>query len=234
MSTTVFITPFFKNSRFERWAQRVQGAWVVALMCLVALPGSAAELSQLKVERADDGVYLSALVKFDLPPVVEDALMKGVPLFFVAEADFYQTRWYWADRRASAATRTIRLAFQPLTRRWRINVYSGPANGANSASSATGLRSTLSQNHDTLADALNALQRFSQWKIAENMEIEPDVVYKFEFRFNLDLAQLPRPFQIGVVGQRDWTVSAALDERLQIGPYRPVPAAPDKPKAVLP
>jgi Domain of unknown function (DUF4390) len=230
VSTTVFITPFFKNNPLERWAQRVLAAVVLALAGLIAFPAPAAELSQLKVERAEDGVYLSALVQFDLPPPVEDALIKGIPLFFVAEADFYQNRWYWADRRASNATRTMRLAFQPLTRRWRVNVYNGPSSNANSAA---GLRSTLSQNHDTLVEALSAMQRLSRWKIAESAEIEPDISYKFEFRFNLDLAQLPRPFQIGVVGQKDWTVSVAIDERMQIGPFRP-PATPDKPKTISP
>ena len=191
----------------------------------------AAELNQLKVERAEDGIYLSALASFDIPPAVEDALMKGIPLFFVAEAEFFQSRWYWTDRRTSGTTRTIRLAFQPLTRRWRTNVYSGAANTGNAASSAIGLRSTLSQNYDSLSDALSGMQRFSRWKIAESADIDPDVTYRFEFRFNLDLAQLPRPFQIGVVGQKDWTIAIAVDERMQIGPYRPAPAASEKQKA---
>ena len=206
-------------------------ALAVALSGLAGQSALAAELTQLKVERAEDGVYLSALVQFELPPVVEDALLKGIPLFFVAEANFYQARWYWTDRRASSATRTLRLAFQPLTRRWRVNIYSGSASSVNTS---IGLRSTLGQNYDTLDEALGALQRFSRWKVAEGADIDPDTIYKFEFRFNLDLAQLPRPFQIGVVGQKEWTVSASLDERMQIGPYRPAAALPDKPKPIAP
>ena len=230
----VFTTPFLKNVPLERWAQRGLNLLAFTFLFLLGSPANAAELTQLKVERADDGIYLSALVKFDLPPVVEDALMKGIPLFFVAEAEFYQNRWYWTDRRVTRATRTIRLAFQPLTRRWRVNVYNGSANNATSASNAAGLRATLSQNYDTLADALTGLQRLSRWKIGDNADIESDVTYRFEFNFNLDLAQLPRPFQIGVVGQREWLVSIALDERMQIGPYRPISAAPENPKAATP
>jgi hypothetical protein len=45
-------------------------AWAVA---------GAAELSSLRTERQDDGIYLSATVIFELPPVVEDALLKGIP-----------------------------------------------------------------------------------------------------------------------------------------------------------
>ena len=191
-------------------------------------PVSAAELSQLKVERADDGVYLTAYVEFDLPPVVEDALMKGIPMFFVVEADIYQNRWYWSDRRVASATRTIRLAFQPLTRRWRVNIFTGVVN--NSA----GLRATLNQNYETLPEALSAVQRLSRWRIADNAEVEPDVVHKFEFSFRLDLSQLPRPFQIGVAGQRDWNIAVQVNERLQITANKGNSQISDKTKAVVP
>jgi Domain of unknown function (DUF4390) len=188
----------------------------------------AAELSQLKVERSDDGVYLSALVEFDLPPVVEDALMKGIPLYFVAETDVYRTRWYWTDRRVASATRTIRLAFQPLTRRFRVNIVSGLIN--NSA----GLRATLNQNYETLTEALSAVQRLSRWRIADNAELEPDVVHKMEFAFHLDLSQLPRPFQIGVAGQKDWDISVQENQRLYLGTYVAPAATPEKTRALPP
>ena len=194
-------------------------------------PVSATELTQLRVERAEDGVYLSAVVQFDLPPVVEDALTKGIPMFFVVEADLYQNRWYWTDRRVASATRTIRLSFQPLTRRWRVNIVTGLINNS------SGLRATLNQNYDTLPEALSAVQRLSRWKIADNAEVDPDVVHKLEFSFNKDLSQLPRPFQIGVAGQKDWTISVQQTERLQIAPMRtsaPVSLSSDKPKATPP
>ena len=186
----------------------------------------AAELTQLSVERGDDGVYLSAVVRFELPAVVEDALIKGIPMFFVVEADIYQNRWYWTDKRVTNATRTIRLAYAPLTRRWRVNIVSGLIN------SSGGFRATLNQNYDTLADALSAVQRLTRWKIADNAEVELDLVHKLEFSFSLDLSQLPRPFQIGVAGQKDWNISVKQNERLQLLAPRPV-AITDKPKAAL-
>ena len=220
MNTTVFITHFFKNIALDALVKRFN----VFLACAFLLFGGqvcrAAELAQFSVERADDGVYLSTVVRFDLPAVVEDALLKGIAMFFVAQTDIYLSRWYWADKRVANATRTIRLAYQPLTRRWRVNIVSGLIN--NSA----GLRATLNQNYDTLPEALLAVQRLSRWRIADNSEVEPDVAHKLEFRFNLDLSQLPRPFQIGVAGQKDWTISAQQNERLILGPARP--------KAVLP
>ena len=199
----------------QAWLKRVFSFWVCTALVLFSQTGRAAELSQLSIERAEDGVFMSAIVRFELPPAVEDALTKGIAMFFVAEVDVYQNRWYWTDRRVASATRTIRLAFQPLTRRWRVNIVSGLV------SSSAGLRATLNQNYDSLPEAMSAVQRLSRWRIADNAEIEGDVPYRMEFTFNLDLSQLPRPFQIGVVGQRDWTIAVAHNERLQLGAYKP-------------
>ena len=220
MSTTVFITPFFKSTALDAVVRRLSALLTCIFLLLSSQTVRAAELTQFSVERAEDGIYLSAVVRFELPAVVEDALLKGIPMFFVAEADIYMNRWYWADKRVASATRTIRLAYQPLTRRWRVNIVSGLIN--NSA----GLRATLNQNYDTLPEALSALQRLSRWRIADNSEVEADVAHKLEFSFNLDLSQLPRPFQIGVAGQKDWTISAQQNERLQLGVARPKTVSP--------
>lgn len=203
-----------------RWPTR----WALALLLCLGLmplsqPSTAADLGLLTVERADDGVYLSANVRFDLPAPVEDALLKGIAMFFVVEADIYQNRWYWTDRRVASAARTIRLAYQPLTRVWRVNIVNGVVQGAG------GLRATLNQNYDSLTDALSAVQRLSRWRVADNADIELDASYKLVFSYSLDLSQLPRPFQIGVVGQKDWTISVERTERLQLGAVR---ASPDK------
>ncbi len=226
MNTTVFITRFFKSRAQSKTPELRRTQFFALFLCVFVLFFSqvarSTELVQLSVERADDGVFLSAIVQFDLPGPVEDALVKGIPLFFVAEADVYQNRWYWADKRVASATRTIRLAFQPLTRRWRVNIVSGLIN--NSA----GLRATLNQNYETLPDAMSAVQRLSRWRIADNAEIEADVPHRLEFSFNLDLSQLPRPFQIGLVGQKDWVIAVQRNERLQLPAYK----LADKPKSL--
>ncbi|RYF52835.1 MAG: DUF4390 domain-containing protein, partial [Comamonadaceae bacterium] len=111
-------------------------AGMALLAGLLALPAQAraaeapAEITQLRVERADDGVYLTAAVRFDLAPVVEDALAKGIPMYFVAEVELNRDRWYWYDRQVVRAARHMRLAFQPLTRRWRLNVSPNPITNA--------------------------------------------------------------------------------------------------------
>ena len=187
------------------------------LLLVLALPLTAlaqvpvADVTQLQVDRNDDGVHLTATVRFDLPAVVEEALAKGIPMFFVAEAAMYRDRWYWYDKRVSLASRHMRLAFQPLTRRWRLQVSPNPIGNS-------GL--VLGQSFDTREEALAAVQRVSRWRIAELNEVEPETVHHVEFRFRLDMSQLPRPFQIGAVGQSEWNIAASRALRLN----------PDQPK----
>lgn len=226
MSTTVFITPFLKNAAPERLA-RASGVarrlitWCVALLLSLALMPSmahAAEVTQLRVERGEDGVYLSAAVRFDLTPVVEDALLKGIPLFFVLETDIYRDRWYWTDPRVASAARTIRLAYQPLSRRWRVNIAAGLI------SASSGLRATLNQNYDTLPEAMAAIQQVVHWKVGELADVDADANHTFTFSFRLDLSQLPRPFQIGMAGQKEWNIAVVHNGPLRLEAPTPVPA----------
>ena len=215
----VFTTHFLKNAALKAIAHFV----LLGCVCLSWAPRSSlaapTEITQLRTERAEDGVYLSALVRFDLPAVVEDALRKGIALFFVVEVDIYRDRWYWTDPRVASAARTLRLAYQPLTGRWRVNIVSGLI------TSSSGLRATLNQNYETLPEALSAVQRLARWKIAEASEVEPDAAYTLDLNFRLDLSQLPRPFQIGVAWQRDWAISAQVKDRLRLTPVPPAAEA---------
>ena len=166
-----------------------------------------ANISFLQVERGDGAVFLNAQLAFDLPAPIEDVLLKGIPLFFVAEAEVRRDRWYWYDKKLVVATRQIRLAYQPLTRRWRLNVSSS------SGSSGSGLGGGLPQYFDTLAEALSKVQRISRWRIVELAELDPDVLHTVELSFKLDISQLPRPFQIGLIGQNDWNISTSKSIR---------------------
>ena len=167
-----------------------------------------AESTELRLERAEDGgLYLSAQLPFVLPALAEDALHKGIPMFFVAEAQVLRDRWYWSDRVVAETTRYLRLSYQPLTRRWRLNVSSVPF--ANN-----GLGVALAQNFDDYGDALSAVQRISRWKIANGDAMDSDAGHTVLFRLRLDMSQLPRPFQIGAVGRSGWNLLASRSQRL--------------------
>ncbi len=87
----------------------------------------------------------------------------------------------------------MRLSYQPLTRRWRLVVSPTPIGNSGLA---------LGQTFDTREEAMAAVQRISHWKIAEAGDVDPESRYNVDFRFRLDVSQLPRPFQIGAVGPR--------------------------------
>lgn len=196
-----------------RMFERTGWSWIFAFLLLFGGWAAAwaqvtpAEVTQLQVERTDEGVLLSAAVRFELPQAVDDALAKGIPMFFVAEATILRDRWYWYDKRVAHAARHMRLAFQPLTRRWRLQVSSSQIGNS-------GL--VLGQMFDTRDEALAAVQRVSRWRIAESGEVDAEAVHSVDFRFRLDVSQLPRPFQIGAVGQADWTILAVRTQRLVI------------------
>lgn len=197
--------------RLRRASERALAALLALALTLLA--GSAAaepaatEITQLRIERSEDGILLSANVRFDLPTVVEDALEKGIPMFFVAEAAVFRDRWYWYDKQVSYAARHMRLSYQPLTRRWRLVVSATPIGTSGGA---------LGQTFDSRDEALAAVQRISRWKIADPSEIDPEARHNVDFRFRLDVSQLPRPFQIGAVGHADWNLSAARNQRLAL------------------
>lgn len=216
MTTTAFILHFWKSTLRELGVTVLCGCLLSAghMSAMAAGPdGSGSEVTQLQVDRTPDGVFVSATVSFELPAVVEDALLKGIPMVFVAEIDVYRDRWYWYDKRIVSAERHMRLSYQPLTRRWRLNVASGQI-------TPNSLGLALNQTFESLPDAMAAVRRLSRWKIAEAGEIEADQRNTLEFRYRLDVSQLPRPFQIGVLGQSDWTIYLTANQRLTQEPAK--------------
>ena len=183
--------------------------WLCLWAGLLVSPATAAqaanaEVGELRLERAEDGLYLGANLQFDLPELAEDALYKGIPMFFVADAQVLRDRWYWSDRLVAETTRYFRLSYQPLTRRWRLSQADG--------SSAP--RVALAQSYDSLAEAQGAIERISSWKIAESSEVDASEHF-LNFRFRLDLSQLPQPLQFGVLGGGsglEYTQSLKLQE----------------------
>ena len=214
---TVSSTPCCKNQRPD--VPGALAALLAAVLCwccvVLALPVRAQGLpdaNAMQLQRTEEGVYLSAALRLELPPLVEDALYKGIPMYFVVEAEVARERWYWYDRPIVQAVRHLRLSYQPLTRRWRLNVSSVPFE-------KTGLGVVLGQNFDELGDALDALQRIAHWKIAEDpAAVQPGARYRVQLNFRLDLSQLPRPLQIGALGRSGWDLSVARDQRLVVEP----------------
>jgi hypothetical protein len=165
---------------------------VGALLCLPAPAGASDRIevrsAELRPAADGDGIDLDATFDFDLPWALEDAISHGVPLYFVVDFELYRSRWYWFDERRVTATLTYRLSYSPLTREYRL------------------ARGTLALPFATLGEALATLRRVSSWTVIERGALSPGPSYWAQVRMRLDTAQLPRPFQIGAITSRDWTL----------------------------
>ena len=164
------------------------GACIAGCIAPWAWADTTPAITFFEINRDDDAVSLSYAVDFVLAPAVEDALMKGVPLHFVAQAKVFGNRWYWRDRRIANATRTWRVAYQPLTANYRVS-FGG-----------------LSRSYPNRAEAFAGVQRAVHWRVVEPGQIEAGVRHYLEFSFRLDTSQLPRPMQLGIGGESDWTL----------------------------
>ena len=158
------------------------------------------EVTELRLEKSEGALLLQSSLRLDLSAVVEDALQKGMPIYFVTEAEITRDRWYWSDKKISTVARHYRLAYQPLTRLWRLNVSRDPIG-------SVGVASSLSQSFQTLPEAIAAIRRTVNWKLADLTELENDNKYTLIFKFRLDVSQLARPFQMTAGSNAEWNLA---------------------------
>ncbi|MFD2453412.1 DUF4390 domain-containing protein [Ideonella paludis] len=186
-------------TRLARGLAAAMGAWCMALFLLLpsaAVQAQSMELPTLTLERQEGALVLSFVAKPALSKAVEEALQRGVPVYFVAEAQVNRVRWYWRNERITRASRTWRLSYQPLTSSWRVSF------GA------------LSQNFPSLSEALATVTRATDWKIADPEQLDLGERYEVEFSYRLDANQLPRPMQLDLAAQADWRL--AIERKLKI------------------
>lgn len=194
-----FSMPFLKKQNRSIVASLL--IWFLPLSMLLAsllvassarAQNSNAYISAMQLSRSETELFLNAQIAFEMSPIVQDALTKGVPMIFTAEAEITRDRWYWYDKTITIASRVMRLSYQPLTRRWRVNVGTGGV--------------SLPQYFESLNDALASIKRFNRWRVADLAEIDPTTAHTIQFKFKLDLSELPRPFQIGLIGNNEWLI----------------------------
>jgi hypothetical protein len=177
------------------WARFARAALVAALLACLTVLAPAARGDEILVGRAalegaDDGYTLSADFDFDLSTRLEDALSKGVPLYFLVEFELTRPRWYWLDERSVVASQSWRVSFHALTRTYRVS------SGA------------LTQSFPTLSEAMRTLSRVRGWTVIERGQVKPDTRYLAAVRMRLDTTQLPKPFQVSALANREWTLSS--------------------------
>lgn len=166
--------------------------------------------------RFSDGSYqLSADFDISLNFVVDQALTRGVPLYFITEFTLIRPRWYWLDEVIAKNEQTAKLSYNKLTRQYRIT------------------RGSLFQNFSSLGDALRIISHQSAAPIDatllqnNNGYIAALLPQKGDYiaatRMRLDVTQLPKPLQVNALATQDWN----FDSNWYRWIVRPVVSAAD-------
>lgn len=171
--------------------------WMLLALAWGALAqAQGVEMTSMEAHRVEGALTLDFSVKLTLTHAVEDALQRGLPMYFVAQATVFRSRWYWRDERVARVSRSWRLSYQPLTSTWRVSLGG------------------LAQSYASLSEALASLTRVVGWRLVEADKLDAGERYYVEFGFQLDNSQLPRPMQLDL-GQ-DWKLG--IERMLRVEP----------------
>lgn len=177
-----------------RCCKRPSRAFCAALLSLLAaLAAWATEVSLRNPQLIanEDGYTLSADANINFNTRLEEAVNKGVVLYFTADFELTRPRWYWLDEAVVRRSRTFQLSSHALmTRQYRLST------GA------------LYQNYTTLEEALRAISHLRNWQVIEKGEVRPGQAYVAALRLQLDLSQMPKTFQVGALANKDWVLTS--------------------------
>jgi hypothetical protein len=180
--------PQRSRSVFALLAALVAAGWWLAVSAPAradTIPVTAAEL------RIDEGeVLLNAEFGFSLNPTLEEALEKGIPLYFVLDFELTRGRWYWLDEKVAQTALVYRVSYNALTRQYRV---------------ASGL---LTQTFNSLEEVERFIGRITSRRVASADALTKGDKYDAAVRLRLDVNQLPKPFQVNALASREWTLAS--------------------------
>lgn len=183
---------------------------LLALCCLLWLGGQAAAraeegniaLQYFEIVATDNQYLVNASARLKGTQRLENLIEAGVSIPFVIEFVLTRPRWYWADEVIVQRSLDMRLSFHALTRQYRVSVGS------------------LHRSFTHYEDALAAIFSVRNWAVTDFSRLRSGDSYGAALRMRLDVAQLPKPFQVASIGNRDldintgwvkWTFLAAAD-----------------------
>jgi hypothetical protein len=182
--------------RFTHIFSNILLSCFLTLLALVATPQGAAyatevEVTTAKLESYEDGYRMVAAFSFELSHALEEAITKGIPVYFTTDVELTRPRWYWFDEKTIRSSQTVRIAYSIWTRQ-----YTAAINGG------------FQQNFPTLEDALALVLRPRRWQVSEKGGLSAGATYNVAIRLKLDINQLPKPFNITALNNSDWRLSS--------------------------
>jgi hypothetical protein len=170
-------------------ARVVASVFVLWLACMPLFAfAEGATVRNAKLEATEDGYQLNADIDVQLTGAMQEALRKGMPLYFVVDFELTRGRWYWFDQSIVNTTRDRRVTYAPLTDQYRITVAG------------------FSQTVSSIEEVQRILSRVRSWVVLDKGRLRSGEKYEAAVRFRLDNSQLPKPFQLNVLASRDWNL----------------------------
>lgn len=185
-----------------RFLRRFQGwlIWLGLAVAVLYVPSQAfAQESYTRVtgvrlvpSESAQGKSWAMSAEFDirLSLKLEEAASRGLPLKFSVDFKLLEPRWYWSDREVVLASYPITLSYHALTRTYRL---SSPKFSLTAAS---------------LEDVVDAMTHLSDWEVISENQVQMGRTYLAQVRFRLDVAELPKPFQINAFTNSQWLLSS--------------------------
>jgi hypothetical protein len=174
-----------------RWVNAAFFSLLLAYSALVA-----AEVVQVKsavVRLQEDAYVVDAEFEFSLTAPLEEALLRGTPLYFVLETEMSRSRSYWFDEAVDTPQFVRRLTFAPLTNSYRVD---------------TGRSMSGTTSYATLDEALRQVRLVRGRTLLDKRELRSGARYELSLRLKLDTTQLPKPLQVNTLVSREWTLSS--------------------------
>ena len=185
-----FTTHCCKNA-LERLV-RLSCVLVLAVYAAVALAGSIEPRKGVLSTAEDGSTVLNAEFVIDLGPRLEEAVSRGVPLYFNLEFELTRPRWWWSNENTVSKTTQYRLSYTALTRQYRLT---------------TG---NLHRNFTSLEEALRVMSRLVDIPVADKGTLKVGESYEVGMRLSLDRSQLPKPLQVDAIANKDWQVETRV------------------------
>lgn len=157
------------------------------------------EVRSASITPSEDGWQLDAQFDIRFSPRLEEAVNRGVPLYFVVEFELSRPRWYWFDEKPVQLSQTYKISYTPLLRQYRLSV------------------GNVYQNFTRMEEVTRVLSKIRGWHVADRGALTKDGTYQAAVRMRLDTGQLPKPFQVNAIASRDWTLDSDW-YRWAIGP----------------
>lgn len=182
------------RSVLEFLRQSCAGLALLLAMTVTPMTATAGAIEPVRAALAhmeDGSVALHAEFAIDLGNRLEEAVTRGVPLNFLLEFEISKPRWWWANETIVSRNSYYRLSYNALTQQYRL------ANGV------------LHYNVASLSEALRLLSRI-QLIVADKGVLKAGESYAAGLRLSLDRSQLPKPFQIDALANRDWQLETRV------------------------